>query len=203
MPFLPFVVLASSSPRRQQLLRQMGADFVVEVPDIDETLLPDETPEAHVERLALEKATAVRHGRTEGVVLGSDTVVVLDGRVLGKPSDQAQARAMLAMLAGRTHTVYTGFALENIATGRRIVSHETTRVTFRQLEEEEIAYYVAGGSPMDKAGAYGIQDDFGAVFIESIEGDYYTVVGLPLCRVFVALRLLGRDGPGAAPDALD
>lgn len=190
MSFLPFVVLASSSPRRQQLLLQMGADFVVAVPDIDETLLPGEEPGAHVERLALEKAGAVEHGRSDGVILGSDTIVVLDGRVLGKPADPDQARAMLTMLSGNTHTVFTGFALVDIASGRTVVEHARTQVTFRQLDEAEIAHYVAGGSPMDKAGAYGIQDDFGAVFIERIEGDYYTVVGLPLCRVFVALREL-------------
>jgi septum formation protein len=197
MSFLPFVVLASSSPRRQQLLRQMGAEFVVAVPDIDETLRPGETPEAHVERLALEKAGAVSHGRSDGVVLGSDTIVVLGDRILGKPADPAQARSMLAMLSGRTHTVFTGFALLDIASGRRVVAHERTNVTFRRLDPEEIAHYVAGGSPMDKAGSYGIQDDFGAVFIERIEGDYYTVVGLPLCRVFVALRELAGMATGA------
>jgi septum formation protein len=190
MSFLPFVVLASSSPRRQQLLLQMGADFVVAVPDIDETLLPGEEPAAHVERLALEKARAVAHGRGAGVILGSDTIVVLDGRVLGKPADPDEARAMLAMLSGHTHTVFTGFALIDIASGRTIVEHVRTQVTFRRLDDAEIAHYVAGGAPRDKAGAYGIQDDFGAVFIERIEGDYYTVVGLPVCRVFVALREL-------------
>jgi septum formation protein len=194
MPFLPFVVLASSSPRRQQLVRQMGADFTVVVPDLDETALPDESPDAHVERLALGKALAVDHGRTSGVVLGSDTVVVLDGRILGKPKSPDEARAMLASLAGRTHTVFTGYALVDIGSGRRVVAHERTDVTFRRLDPEEIAHYVDGGSPMDKAGAYGIQDDFGAVFIERIDGDYYTVVGLPLCRVYVALREMAGEG---------
>jgi septum formation protein len=188
MPFLPFVVLASSSPRRQQLVRQMGAEYAVVVPDIDETLRPDETPADHVERLALEKALGVSPGRADGVVLGSDTVVVLDGHILGKPKDHDEARGMLRRLSGRTHTVYTGYALVDIATGRRIVSHEQTAVTFRTLDDDEIDHYVAGGSPLDKAGSYGIQDDFGAVFIERIDGDYYTVMGLPLCRVYVALR---------------
>jgi septum formation protein len=188
MPFLPFVVLASSSPRRQQLVRQMGAEYAVIVPDIDESLRPDETPADHVERLALEKALGVSPGRADGVVLGSDTVVVLDGHILGKPKDHDEARGMLRRLSGRTHTVYTGYALVDIATGRRIVSHEQTAVTFRTLDDDEIDHYVAGGSPLDKAGSYGIQDDFGAVFIERIDGDYYTVMGLPLCRVYVALR---------------
>jgi septum formation protein len=196
MSFLPFVVLASSSPRRQQLVRQMGADFTIAVPDIDERLLPGEDPAGHVERLALEKALAISPARHDGVVLGSDTIVVLDGVILGKPADRDHARRTLATLSGRTHTVFTGFALVDIASGRRIVSHERTDVTFRALGAAEIDHYVEGGSPMDKAGAYGIQDDFGAVFIERIEGDYYTVVGLPLCRVYVALRELA----GAADD---
>lgn len=190
MPQLPFIVLASASPRRRQLVRQMGAEYSVAVPDIDERALPDERPAAHVERLALAKARAVDAGRRDGVVLGSDTVVVIDDAILGKPKDADDARAMLAGLSGRTHTVFTGFALVDIASGREHVAHERTAVTFRTLDAEEIDRYVDGGSPMDKAGAYGIQDDFGAVFIERIDGDYYTVVGLPLCRVYLAIRSL-------------
>lgn len=189
MSFLPFVTLASSSPRRQQLLRQIGADFEIIVPDIDESVLEGETPAAHVERLALAKARAVRPTRS-GVVLGSDTVVVLDDEILGKPRDEEHARRMLRALSGRTHVVFTGYALIDRAGGRESVSHETTLVTFRALADDEIAHYVNSGSPLDKAGAYGIQDDLGAVFIERIDGDYYTVVGLPLCRVFSELRRL-------------
>jgi septum formation protein len=193
MSFLPFVILASSSPRRQQLVRQMGAEFIVIAPDIDEEKQPEERPDALVERLALGKALAVNHGRTSGVVLGSDTIVVLDGDILNKPKDPDDAVGMLRRLSGRTHTVYTGFALVDAASGDRQVGHERTEVTFRTLEEEEIAHYVASGSPLDKAGAYGIQDDFGAVFIERIVGDYYTVVGLPLAKIYVALREMGRS----------
>jgi septum formation protein len=193
MSFLPFVILASSSPRRQQLVRQMGAEFIVIAPDIDEEKQPGERPDALVERLALGKALAVDHGRTSGVVLGSDTIVVLDGDILNKPKDRDDAAGMLRRLSGRTHTVYTGFALVDAASGERYVGHERTEVTFRALEEEEIAHYVASGSPLDKAGAYGIQDDFGAVFIERIVGDYYTVVGLPLAKIYVALREMGRS----------
>ena len=166
----------------------MGAEFIVISPDIDEEKGEGERPDALVERLALGKALAVRHDHPSGVVLGSDTIVVLDGDILNKPSDEEEAAAMLRRLSGRTHTVYTGFALVDVESGRRRVSHERTEVTFRKLEEEEIAHYVASGSPLDKAGAYGIQDDFGAVFIERIAGDYYTVMGLPLTRVYVALR---------------
>ena len=189
---LPFIILASSSPRRQQLLRQIGARFVTISPDIDESARNGEMPADIVERLSLEKARAVTPGVDEGVVLGSDTIVTLDTEVLGKPSDPAEARSMLGRLSGRTHVVFTGFALMDIASGREMVGHERTAVTFRRLEPEEIERYVAGGSPLDKAGAYGIQDDFGAVFVERIEGDYYTVVGLPLSRVYVALRALAQ-----------
>ncbi|MBS1910585.1 MAG: septum formation protein Maf [Bacteroidetes bacterium] len=192
MSNLPFVILASSSPRRQQLMRQMGAEFIVTAPDVEEKVLPGERPEQIVERLALMKAQAARHDRTEGVVLGSDTIVVLGEEVLGKPADADDACRMLARLSGHTHTVFTGFALLDLASGRQIVDHEQTDVTFRTLDAGEIEHYVATGSPLDKAGAYGIQDDFGAVFIERIAGDYYTVVGLPLARVYVALRSLRR-----------
>jgi septum formation protein len=194
MSFLPFVILASSSPRRQQLMRQMGAEFIVIAPDIDEEKRTGEGPDALVERLALGKALAVTPERRPGVVLGSDTIVVLDGDILNKPVDSDDAIRMLGRLSGRTHTVYTGFALVEIESGRRHVDHERTEVTFRKLEEEEIKHYVASGSPLDKAGAYGIQDDFGAVFIERIAGDYYTVVGLPLAKVYVALREMAMPG---------
>lgn len=187
---LPHVTLASTSPRRQQLLRQIGVPFSVVPPDADESPLPGEGPAALVERLALEKARSVARTMSEGVVLGSDTIVVLDDRILGKPSDQAEAFEMLRALSGRTHQVFTGYALVEPGDGRVVNGHVTTDVTFRELGDEEIATYIASGSPMDKAGSYGIQDDYGAVFIERISGDYYTVVGLPLTSVYLALRSL-------------
>ncbi len=197
MPFLPFVLLASSSPRRRQLVRQMGADYAVLAPEVIEEHLADESPETLVERLSLAKAEAAvasdqlaeaLGGRPDAVVLGSDTVVVLDEHVLGKPTDETEARAMLHRLSGRAHVVFTGYALIDLARNERVVGHERTDVTFRALDAEEIERYVASGSPLDKAGAYGIQDDFGAVFIERINGDYYTVMGLPLSRVYTELR---------------
>ncbi len=191
MAVLPFVILASSSPRRQQLLRQMGAEFTAITPDIEETMYEGEPPETLVERLALEKALAVHHGLDAGVVLGADTVVVLGAQILGKPVDADHAQQMLRHLSGHTHTVFTGFALVDVATGGRRVGHERTDVSFRALSDEEIARYVASGSALDKAGAYGIQDDFGAVFIERIVGDYYTVMGLPLTKVYLELRKMG------------
>jgi septum formation protein len=175
----------------------MGATFDIAHPDVDETLLDGESPGEHVRRLSLAKARAVVAQPFIDVVVGSDTTVVLDGDVLGKPSNAGEAHTMLGRLSGRTHTVFTGYALLHVRSGREIVGHEETRVTFRKLEPEEIAHYVAGGSPLDKAGAYGIQDDFGAVFIERIDGDYYTVVGLPVCRVYTELRKLAA--PPSAP----
>ncbi len=190
---LPPIVLASGSPRRQQLLRQIGAEFVVIVPDIEETHQAGESPGDFVRRLALEKARSVDPGRSDGVVLGSDTVVVLDGAILGKPTDPEDARRMLGQLSGNTHVVFTGYALIDITSGAEVVGHEETSVTFRSLAPEEIDRYVATGRPLDKAGSYGIQDDFGAVFIERIEGDYYTVVGLPLTRVYLELRRMADE----------
>lgn len=192
----PFI-LASGSPRRRDLLRAVGLDFTVLVPDVEETMIEGESPAAMVERLAALKADAVAQnlaGRGEpGLVIGADTTVVLDHAILNKPHDPDDARRMLRTLSGRTHTVYTGFAVVDAGTGGRIVEHERTDVTFRELEEWEIDEYVRGGSPLDKAGAYGIQEDRGALFVERINGDYYTVVGLPLCRLWLAMRNVMAD----------
>ncbi len=190
---LPHVILASSSPRRQQLLRQMGATFDVVPPDADETCLPDEGPIAMVKRLALLKAETVAEGRSSGVVLGSDTTVFLNGEVLGKPADHEEAADMLGRLSGNTHVVYTGFACIDLESGRTIVDHDEAEVTFRDLSPDEISTYVATGSSLDKAGAYGIQDDYGAVFINRICGDFYTVMGLPITKVYLTLRELGAE----------
>ena len=184
---VPFV-LASQSPRRRALLERLGLRFDV-LPSASEEEWPDGlAPAPAVERLALEKADAVAARRPDALVLGADTVVVLDGDVLGKPRSPDEARAMLARLAGATHTVYSGLALVHPPSARRVTAHEATDVTFGALAPEEIAAYVASGSPMDKAGAYGIQDDAGALFIDRIVGDYYNVVGLPLRRLYRTLR---------------
>lgn len=193
MPLLPRIVLASTSPRRQALLRQMGADFIVVPPRAEEDSIPGEPPAELVRRLSLDKARSVPSQPGAGVILGSDTVVVLDGRILGKPTDPDDARHMLRSLSGRAHVVFTGYALIDTASGQTEVGHVETTVTFRELGVDEIDHYVDSGSPMDKAGAYGIQDDFGAVFIERIDGDYYTVVGLPLCHVYQALRRFAQE----------
>lgn len=183
------LILASASPRRAALLRQLGVAFTVHPSHIAETV-PEgvDGPAALVEHLARAKAEAVAPAYPDALTLGADTIVVLDGEVLGKPADAASAEAMLARLSNRTHTVFTGLGLVHPASGRTVVAHEATRVTFAALTAEEISAYVATGAPMDKAGAYGIQDDWGAVFVASIEGDYYNVVGLPLHRFYQIIK---------------
>jgi len=181
------IVLASRSPRRAEILRAQGFDFEVRPASIDETAEEGETAAEHVRRLALEKASAI--DAPEALVIGSDTVVVIDGEILGKPEDEADARAMLARLAGREHAVYSSAAL--IAGERRAVDHDVTRVRFRELTAGEIADYVASGEPMDKAGSYGIQE-CGALVVEGIDGCYFNVMGLPL----QALRRVWNDVAG-------
>ena len=191
---LPSITLASSSPRRRQLLAQIGVQFSVVAPDTDETQLLDESPQEMVQRLAQQKARAVAAQQSHGLVLGSDTTVVLNNAVLGKPADPPEAIRMLRSLSGNTHTVLTGWAIVDAASGKEVVGCGTANVTFRTLDDDEIAAYVATGSPLDKAGSYGIQDDLGAVFIQRIDGDYYTVVGLPLAQVYCALRGFAKQG---------
>lgn len=181
------VILASSSPRRRQLLELIGIKHDVRPADIDETIAGGETPHEYAERLAREKAEAVA-ASAAGIVIGADTVVVIDGRVLGKPVNEQQAAAMLEALGGRTHTVVTAVAV--VVDGRTSSSVEEVAVTFRPLTQAEIASYIATGEPMDKAGAYGIQG-FGATIVERIEGDYFAVMGLPIVRL---LRLLAERG---------
>lgn len=183
------LVLASASPRRQQLLEHVGFAFEVVVPNVDEDAVPTSMPPSdYVQELAKRKAFA---GATlvEGaaLVVGCDTTVVIDGRVLNKPRNTAEAAAMLGMLSGRTHTVFTGIAIVDTSTSSVMLKVSTTEVTFRELRHIEIATYVDSGSPMDKAGAYGIQDDAGALFVERVNGCYYTVVGLPLAMLSTML----------------
>ncbi|MEM6647958.1 MAG: Maf family protein, partial [Bacteroidota bacterium] len=176
------------SPRRKRLLEQIGVSFTVHAADLDETFDPDAGPADIVQSLALDKAVAVAEHHPDALVLGADTVVVLKGDILGKPVDADDASAMLQRLSGQTHTVYTGIALVHSAAQRAATRVEATDVTFGALTDDEIAAYVATGSPMDKAGAYGIQDDLGACFVSRIDGDYYNVVGLPLHRLYRLLH---------------
>ena len=186
------IVLASRSPRRRQLLEQMGLrDFRIVCSDADETASPGLTPPALVEALSARKAAAVQHAAAAGdLIIAADTVVALDGRVLGKPADGPDAFAMLSALSGRRHQVYTGLTV--VCGAQRLTEHEVTAVTFRSLSSAEICAYIATGEPMDKAGAYGIQGR-GALFVEGMEGDYYNVMGLPVCRLGRILARLGVD----------
>lgn len=182
------VVLASSSPRRRELLGLLGLTFDVVPSEIDETWRPGELPAPHAERLAREKAAAV--GRPDAAIVAADTIVVIDGAILGKPQDAADAARMLRRLAGRDHLVHTAIA---VAFGGRMASGvETTRVWFRPLDEPTIAAYVATGEAGDKAGAYGIQG-YGAALVTRIEGDFFTVMGLGLARLTDLWREVGLD----------
>jgi septum formation protein len=184
----PNVVLASASPRRRELLTLIGIEHSVVPSNFDETMQPGEEPLGHALRLAMQKAGAVAGAHPDAVVIGADTVVVLDGEVLGKPSTTAAAGGMLRALNGRTHTVITAVAVAYGGAVRR--GAEQVAVTFRRLDDDEVEAYVATGEGMDKAGAYGIQG-FGATIVERIEGDYFAVMGLPLVRLVGLLREVG------------
>ena len=187
MQLIKPLILASRSPRRIALLRQIGFDPEVVPCDVEETFDHHLSPDDNAIRLALDKARCTARTRENALVIGADTIVVLNGKLLGKPTDAADAHRMLRLLSGNTHTVHTAFALVDRPSGLAEVGVESTRVTFRDLPDAEIEEYVRGGSPMDKAGAYGIQDDYGAVFVSRIEGCYYTVVGFPLSRFYTTL----------------
>ena len=174
------LVLASASPRRVTLLRQVGAVFTVVDPGPDRDWPGDAEPRHGVRALALEKARRVSRRRPGRVVIGADTIVVLRGRRLGKPRNEAEAMAMLQRLHGRTHEVWTGIAVVRDGEGRTAAEH--ARVQFARMEPDEIAAYVRTGEPLDKAGSYGLQG-MAAQFVRRIEGDYHTVVGLPLARL--------------------
>ena len=188
----PRLVLASASPRRSALLADLDLVFTVRPPRTDESPLPYEGPPDLVARLANEKARTTIHPGE--IVLAADTVVVIDNDILGKPADEADARSMLARLSGRDHEVYTGVALAAGAGAelRSATRVERTQVRIRAMSSAEIAAYVAGGEPMDKAGAYAIQG-WGAVYVEAITGNYTNVVGLPIPAVEACFRELGFD----------
>ena len=195
------IVLASQSPRRRELLGKMGLEFTTKAPEIDETALSGLPARQLVEALSREKALHIAQGEDpDTIVIGSDTVVVLDGEILGKPATPRQAEEMLTALSGRSHEVCTGVT---VCQGEKVVSQvEVTQVTFRSLTPEEVRRYVQTGEPMDKAGAYGIQG-YGALLVEGIQGDYSSVVGLPVCRLgrilldfgVDCLALAGKDAP--------
>lgn len=186
------IVLASASPRRRELLNQVGINVQVVPSNAKESLLTDETPEAHVVRLSCDKAMEVanRPGQQGRWFIGGDTVVVRDGEILGKPVDAAEAERMLRHLSGRSHRVISGFAVYDRQTSRTISEAITTKVFFKDLTSQEIEGYIASREPFDKAGSYAIQG-IGSFMVPRIEGSYTNVVGLPLCEVIAALEELG------------
>ena len=185
------IVLASQSPRRRELLERLGLPFRVIVPHIDERMDRPLPPAELVAVISGEKARAAQAlAGPEAIVIAADTVVALDGAVLGKPGDEQDAARMLSALSGRTHQVFSGLTVAQGGAVRTV--SEETAVTFRPLTEGEIAAYVRTGEPMDKAGAYGIQG-YGALLVEGIRGDYYNVMGLPVCRLGGLLKELGVD----------
>lgn len=181
------IYLASKSPRRRKLLKQLNLKFKSISVESDELVKPDELPQHSVMRIAKEKMQLARKKIKNGIIITADTIVFLDNKVLGKPRDEKDAFRMLLKLSGRTHQVFSAYSIHNTSTGKTITEFVKTDVTFRKLTNQEIKGYIKTGSPMDKAGAYGIQDDFGAVFVDHINGCYYNVVGLPLSKFYHAL----------------
>ena len=183
---MSLLILASQSPRRAALLKETGFQFLVRTSDLDESAFKIEDPVKHVLTLSQKKAEAVRPEFADGLIIGADTIVFADGHILGKPSDRQDAIRMLGMLSGKTHEVYTGISLVN-PSGRIVQDCAITKVTFRDLESWEIEKYAESGIPMDKAGAYGIQDRAGT-FVTRIDGCYFNVVGFPLSLFHQLLR---------------
>ena len=185
------IVLASASPRRSELLSRVGIEFEVIPSNIPEEPLHGETPSEHVMRLAFQKASEVAGMAGEGRwVIGSDTVVIIDGEILGKPEDRADAMSMLKKLSGREHKVVTGYSILNISSGKEVKRAVETAVKFKDLADNEIEGYVDSGEPMDKAGAYAIQG-LGSFMVEGIVGSYSNVVGLPVCQIVNDLERVG------------
>lgn len=191
-PYLPKLVLASASPRRQELITLLGLPVQILPSRVDEDTPDYWTPTEIVEGLSIRKALAVKSEMTETseghlIIVGSDTIVVLNGNVMGKPRDAEEAEQMLHQLSGQVHKVYTGITCIRVSDAKTVTSHRITKVRMRQLTEGQISRYVATGEPMDKAGAYGIQE-LGSVLVDSIEGCYFNVVGLPLSLLSVLLE---------------
>ena len=184
-------MLASQSPRRKKLLSQIGFIFEI-IPSNTEEIITSNNPIDIVNELSLQKAKDVATSVSNALVIGADTIVVLNGTVLGKPKSEEEAISILSMLSAKVHSVFTGVSFVITNSDKKISSthsfFEETKVQFSSLSKSEIQSYVASGSPMDKAGAYGIQDDWGSLFVERIEGDYYNVVGFPLNRFYQELK---------------
>ena len=195
---LPLLVLASTSPRRKELIQLLGLPVEIAVSSADETVEKEWSPAETVEQLALRKASEVASIRErkqdQEIVIGADTIVVYDQQILGKPQDQDEAYRMLSMLQGRAHDVYTGVACIDAATGQQVVRHRKTQVWMRSLSSDQMKRYILSGEPMDKAGAYGIQG-MGAAIVDRIDGCYFTVVGLPISLLSEMLTVYGVETP--------
>ena len=177
------IILASNSPRRKELLKKIGVQAEIMRADVDESSISDIPPERLVTELALLKATDVaKYFCGDTFVIGADTVVCLDGEVLGKPQNIEDAKRMLRLLSGNKHSVYTGYCVVHCKSGNMVSKYEKTDVYFKELSDREIDAYIKTREPMDKAGAYGIQEK-GSLFVEKIDGDYFNVVGLPVCAL--------------------
>ena len=191
------IVLASQSPRRKNLLTQINLTFIIHPSSVDEEFDPSSDPGTIVEHLARIKARDVASNYASALTIGADTIVVYDDEVLGKPIDESDAFHLLKKLSGQVHEVYSGVCLlltdENKSVTETLTFHEVTKVTFAELDDQEIWDYIQTGSPMDKAGAYGIQDDWGSLFVSRIEGDYYNVVGFPLHQFYEKLKLFAPE----------
>ncbi len=181
------ITLASKSPRRRKLLKQLNIKFKSISVDTEEKVRKGEKPTSAVKRISKEKLEKAKETVKRGIIITADTIVVLNNNVIGKPKNEKDAYRILKMLSDSIHTVYTGYSVFNWSNDKKITDFEKTLVKFRKLTDEEIREYIKSGSPMDKAGAYGIQDDFGAVFIEKVNGCYYNVVGLPLAKLYHSL----------------
>ena len=184
-------ILASQSPRRKQLLKLLGLNFKVFHPQIEENH-KGEKPLSYAKKLAEEKAEAANRKFKNKIIIAADTIVVIDNHILEKPISENDAKRMLKTLSGRTHIVYTAICVINQLNGKKITDYEKTFVTFRKLNPAEIDEYIKTGSCMDKAGAYGIQDDLGAVFVSKVNGCYYNVVGLPLQKLYLILNSITK-----------
>jgi septum formation protein len=181
-------VLASRSERRKKLLKQIGLSFIIKDSNVDEINCDGFHPIKLVKLNSINKSRKVAETYKNEIIIGADTIVVFDNKILGKPKNEKEAIKYLSILSNKKHIVYTGFNIIDTKNGKEIFAYEKTSVYFRDLSSDEINYYVKHHKPFDKAGAYGIQDDFGCIFIQKIEGDYYNVVGLPLVKLFLSLQ---------------
>src|SRR5687768_2498753 len=188
---LPKLILASASPRRAEILTAVGWEFEKQVTDIDESILRGETAEDYVQRLAAEKARVIAEKNADAIVLGADTTVVIDEKIIGKPKDLDEAGEMIKILSGNWHEVLTGVAI--VRNSETLVDFQRTSVKFAQMNEDEIEFLVQKGKPLDKAGAYAVQEQ-AALFIEKIEGDYWNVVGLPVNLIYSLVKAANKKG---------